>query len=415
MQILCQVCGAKIESDQSGREYAVCEYCGSKSYYPQIREEYVINLFNRANRERLNKNFDDALNAYEAILSEAHTDAAAYWGAFLCIYGVEYVEDTKTNSRVPTIHRMSEEPVCKERHYLLALSNASKEARAQYESEALKIAQVQEKYYRICATEKPYDVFISYKETEGQGKNVRTQDSVYAQKLYEGLKREGYHVFFSRVSLVEKAGDSYEPIIFSALNSAKVMLLVGTRIDYILSPWVRNEWKRYLYIMRTQSNNRLIVAYRDFDIFDLPEELNSIGISNVDLSENGAAEELVRNVIKLLGPKGNLHYDVDVLLDRMMIDIACDDFAEADALADKILEIDSSCPKAYIGKVMCILRVKSEDELASMDRSSWPNEAKSHWSKSEAFTEIRIAEEADRKEKEAQTQKKRHVRRKNYK
>lgn len=98
-----------------------------------------------------------------------------------------------------------------------------------------------------------------------------------------------------------------------------------------------------------------------------------------------------------------------------MIDIACDDFAEADALADKILEIDSSCPKAYIGKVMCILRVKSEDELASMDRSRWPNEAKSHWSKSEAFTEIRIAEEADRKEKEAQTQKKRHVRRKNYK
>lgn len=39
-------------------------------------------------------------------------------------------------------------------------------------------------------------------------------------------------------------------IFFSALNSAKVMLAVGTKFDYYDSVWVKNEWSRFIYMMK---------------------------------------------------------------------------------------------------------------------------------------------------------------------
>ena len=82
------------------------------------------------------------------------------------------------------------------------------------------------------ANEAPYDVFICYKETDFEGK--RTLDSVLAMDIYEALTDKGYRVFFSRVSLEDKLGTEYEPFIFAALNSAKIMLVVGTDYEYFI-------------------------------------------------------------------------------------------------------------------------------------------------------------------------------------
>ena len=386
MHILCKVCGAKIDINGIRERFAICDYCGKKNTLPFIREEYVINLFNRANRERLAKNYDEALGAYESIVSETPQEAEAHWGAFLCQYGVEYVEDRRTGERLPTIHRMSEEPVLRNIHYVNAINSSTPEMKLLYEKDAILISKVQEKFYKVTANEKPFDVFISYKETEGNGNPTRTTDSIYAQEIYDGLKREGYNVFFSRITLAEKAGDYYEPIIFSALNSSRVMLLIGTSVEHIMSTWVRNEWKRYLFIMKNQNQgHKLIVAYKDFDVFDLPDELNEIGINSVDLSENGSIGELIRNLTKILGPKSNSHYDIEKLYDRVMIDIECGDFEEADRIADQILSIDESYPKAYRAKVMCATKVKRETELETMNKKNWSSEVRAAWDKYVAF------------------------------
>ena len=64
------------------------------------------------------------------------------------------------------------------------------------------------------------------KETDENGD--RTIDSVMAQNVYDALTTKGYRVFFSRITLEDKLGQEYEPYIFAALNSAKIMLAFGT-------------------------------------------------------------------------------------------------------------------------------------------------------------------------------------------
>ena len=84
--------------------------------------------------------------------------------------------------------------------YLAAVENAPDAAsRDLYKQQAAEIAEIQKGILAISANEKPYDVFICYKETDEQGQ--RTRDSQWAQDVYYGLTEQGYKVFFSRITL----------------------------------------------------------------------------------------------------------------------------------------------------------------------------------------------------------------------
>ncbi len=72
----------------------------------------------------------------------------------------------------------------------------------------------------------------------------------------------------------DKAGQEYEPYIFAALHSAKVMVVVGTKPEYLNAVWVKNEWSRYLTLMKHDRKRLLIPCYRDMDPYDLPEQLS---------------------------------------------------------------------------------------------------------------------------------------------
>ncbi len=67
-----------------------------------------------------------------------------------------------------------------------------------------------------------------------------------------------------------------EPYIFAALNSARVMVVIGTRPEYYNAVWVKNEWSRYLALIKGGAKKVLIPAYRDMDPYDLPEEFSHL-------------------------------------------------------------------------------------------------------------------------------------------
>ena len=92
------MCGGDIQI-QADSSSASCSYCGSTMTIPKLDDERIANLYNRANHLRLLKDFDKAQMVYESITAERKEDAEAYWGAVLCRYGIEYVEDPY--SRVP--------------------------------------------------------------------------------------------------------------------------------------------------------------------------------------------------------------------------------------------------------------------------------------------------------------------------
>ena len=152
-----------------------------------------------------------------------------------------------------------------------ACEYAGVEARALYREEAKQIEEIRKDIIAVSNNEAPYDIFICYKETAENGD--RTLDSVLAQDIYDALTDKGYRVFFSRITLEDKLGMEYEPYIFAALNSAKIMLAFGTDYEYFNAVWVKNEWSRFLEIKAKDSEKRIIPCYVDID--DVPKELRS--------------------------------------------------------------------------------------------------------------------------------------------
>nr|MCR5203209.1 toll/interleukin-1 receptor domain-containing protein [Lachnospiraceae bacterium] len=238
----CKKCGGDLNIIDTESTLCECEYCGSVETIPTIDDEKIIKLYDRANRLRIANEFDKAAGVYESIVDESDTEAEAYWGLVLCKYGIEYVDDPATGNKIPTCHRSSFDSVMKDSDFEMVMENADLVSRNVYRENAKQIEEIRKGIIEVSGKEDPYDIFICYKESDEKGD--RTIDSVMAQDVYDALTNKGYRVFFSRISLEDKLGQEYEPYIFAALNSAKVMLAFGTNYDYYQAVWVKNEWSR---------------------------------------------------------------------------------------------------------------------------------------------------------------------------
>ena len=366
----CKMCGGELHVNP-GESVAVCEYCGTTQTLPKLDDDRRANLYDRANHFRRNNDFDKAAGIYEQILNEDKTDAEAYWSLVLCRYGIEYVEDPATHKRVPTVNRAQYTSIFDDEDYKSAIQYADAAQRTVYEAEAKAINEIQKGILEISQREEPFDVFICYKETDANGR--RTPDSVLATDLYHQLTQEGFKVFFSRITLEDKLGTAYEPYIFAALNSAKVMVVLGTKPEYFNAVWVKNEWSRYLALIRGGAKKVLIPAYRDMDPYDLPEEFSHLQAQ--DMSKLGFMQDLIRGIKKLTEADKPAAKETVVvqetaantapLLKRAFIFLEDGDWSSADEYCEKVLDIDPECAQAYLGKLMAELRVRRQEALAN--------------------------------------------------
>ena len=367
----CKMCGGTLEFEQ-GATIGVCEYCGSKQTLPRLDNDRRANLYDRANHFRRNNEFDKAMSIYEQILNEDKTDAEAYWSLVLCRYGIEYVEDPATHKRIPTVNRAQFTAIFDDDNYKSALQYADVYQRAIYEDEAKTINEIQKSILAISQKEEPFDVFICYKETDQNGR--RTPDSVLANDLYHQLKQEGFKVFFARITLEDKLGSAYEPYIFAALNSAKVMVVLGTKPEYFNAVWVKNEWSRYLALVKASNGKKVLIpAYRDMDPYDLPEEFSHLQAQ--DMSKLGFMQDLIRGIKKIARsdePKATVKETVIVgggnatvapLLKRAFMFLEDGNWQEADAYCEKVLDQEPENAQAYVGKLMVELRVRKQADL----------------------------------------------------
>ena len=279
---------------------------------------------------------------------------------------------------MPTCHRVQVASILADADYLAAVENApDEESRRIYQEEAARIAEIQKGILAISANKKPYDVFICYKETDENGQ--RTRDSQWAQDVYYGLTEQGLKVFFSRITLADKLGQQYEPYIFAALNSAKVMVVIGSRPEYFNAVWVKNEWRRYLSLMKHDHKRLLIPCYRDMDPYDLPEELSAL--QSQDMSKIGFMQDLLRGVQKVMQQPTSAPQGVRVetatvetnapgvtsLLKRAALFLEDGDTASAREYYDRVLDIDPECAEAYMGKVCAETGCRKESDLGALN------------------------------------------------
>ena len=373
----CKMCGGTIEFEQ-GATVGVCDSCGTKQTLPRIDDERRANLYDRANHFRRNNDFDKAADIYEQILNEDSADAEAYWSLVLCRYGIEYVEDPKTHKRIPTVNRAQFTSIYMDEDYKSALQYADGYQRQIYEEEAKVIDDIQKGILEISSKEEPFDVFICYKETDANGR--RTQDSVLANDLYHELTEEGFKVFFSRITLEDKLGTAYEPYIFAALNSAKIMVVLGTKPEYFNAVWVKNEWSRYLSLVKKSNGKKMLIpAYRDMDPYDLPEEFSHLQAQ--DMSKLGFMQDLIRGIKKIISataPKQTVKETVVVnnaasanispLLERAFLFLEDGKWQDGNIYCEKVLDINPKSAEAYLGKLMVELRVKTRKQLADCEQ-----------------------------------------------
>ena len=367
----CKMCGGTIEFEH-GATVGVCDSCGTKQTLPRLDDDKKANLYDRANHFRRNNDFDKAMSIYEQILNEDNTDAEAYWSLVLCRYGIEYVEDPTSHKRIPTVNRAQFTSIFDDEDYKSALQYADGYQKSIYEEEANAINEIQKGILAISQKEEPFDVFICYKETDANGR--RTQDSVLANDLYHQLTQEGFKVFFSRITLEDKLGTAYEPYIFAALNSSKVMVVLGTKPEYFNAVWVKNEWSRYLALIKNGAKKMLIPAYRDMDPYDLPEEFSHLQAQ--DMSKLGFMQDLIRGIKKIIeadAPKQAVKETVVVgtnnaatapLLERVFLFLEDGKWQDANIYCEKVLDIDPKNGEAYLGKLMAELQVKNRKQLA---------------------------------------------------
>lgn len=366
----CKICGGNLEIIE-GMTVCECEYCGSKQTVPSVDNEKKITLFTRANRLRLACEFDKAAGVYESIVTEFNEEAEAYWGLVLCKFGIEYVDDPKTGKKIPTCHRSSFDSVLDDSDFEMVMEYSDIASREIYRKEAKAIEDLRVGIIEVSSKEDSYDIFICYKETDINGE--RTIDSVIAQDVYDVLTEKGYKVFFARISLEDKLGQEYEPYIFAALNSAKIMLAFGTDYEYYNAVWVKNEWSRFLSLIEKGQKKTLIPCYKNLDAYDMPPEFKRLQAQ--DMGKIGAIQDLVRGIGKIIGDKEqNITQGIQtsltpgVLTVRGNLFLEDKDFTKAYEYFERSLDDNPADYKAYLGKVLASLHLKNIDELKKYER-----------------------------------------------
>ena len=376
MTLNCKNCGAPLPITE-GKSTSVCEHCDSPNTLPKFSDDRKTNLYERASGLLRNKEFDKAMGLYEEILRDDISDAEIYWSIVCCRFGVEYVKDPATGRGIPTINRAQYTSIFDDEDYKQAIKYADEDQKSVYEEEAKIINEIQKGFLKISQSEDPFDIFICYKETDENGR--RTLDSVLATDLYEYLTREGFKVFFARITLEDKLGSAYEPYIFAALNSAKVMVVLGTKPEYFNAVWVKNEWSRYLALIRQGEKKSLVPAYKDMDPRNLPEEFSHLQAQ--DMSKLGYMQDLVRGIRKIgefdkpkeetiktvtykYGGDAAPTSQTEALLKRVFIFLEDGDWSNANTYCEKVLDIDPENAMAYMGKLMVQLKVRREEGLS---------------------------------------------------
>ena len=196
-------------------------------------------------------------------------------------------------------------------------------------------------------------------------------------------------MFFSRISLEDVPGTQYEPYIFAALNSAKVMVVVGTSAENLNAVWVKNEWSRFLAMMRKDRSKLLIPCYRDMDPYDLPEQLSVL--MSYDMSRIGFIQDLIRGVDKVLSAEkkeetvretvketvvvqqsGDSAARITAAMDRGFMALEDGEWDKAVSFFDQALSLDAKNARAYYGMALAKAQCRDADVYINMLCSGMP-------------------------------------------
>lgn len=339
----CPNCGGDFIPQLEGNY--VCDHCGiiSEGAGSDLKEEDVINLDN-ANYRRDQYDFEEALSLCQRVLAENPMNAEANRCALLARYKIVYLKNSKGEYTATFLDPEAETPITKSPYY--------RNLPERLKRELDKVEAIRQRVIRNPKKIPQYDVFISYKSGG--------EEAEWAKECYRMLakQQEGkrYNVFYDEASLgARQAG--WEPHIYAALKSAKCMILFASSLENLNSVWVQNEWKRFIYLQRSDPQKEIIVVGKNINPYDLPdpamrdEQMLTVG------------EDQWQNYVKPRVREICDDSNIPELLKNGDSYILIGKFKKARGVFRRVLGLDPNCAAAYWGLLRCKLKAFDDYDI----------------------------------------------------
>lgn len=272
----CKNCGGSLER-VSQRTYR-CQWC--LHTYTMCDDALPIEskrLILQGQDSLDNNHFEDAFSHFKKAAELSPNEPEVHWGLALARHKIRYLKDYRNTKDSKEKFRL--QPICyepmnasfsKDEYFLKALELAKDEKqRESYLERAKEIDYIQKKFLEYSKDERyHFDCFICVKVTELENADRFTADSHYADNIYTFLQKNGICPFYSEKVAKEYAGADYEALILYALSRASSFLMVISDDRYLETPWVKNEYTRYLSMVKDQKKEEdsIVICYHDHPI-----------------------------------------------------------------------------------------------------------------------------------------------------
>lgn len=390
--LICTNCGGDLVFDNESN-VAKCKYCGKTFSVGSTLNDNQLIDYKQACEYWKTFAFAEAKRKFLEVAKNNEKFADAWWGVFISEYGIEFVN--KFGESVPTCHRAHTVSVFEDENLKNALKYALPKDKDEYVALADKIEEIRKKIIEKSLDGDAYDVFICFKATEIDDERKKTLDFDLGKEIYKELTDEGYKVFFSPETLLRIKEQEFEPYVYRALSTAKVLLLLCSDNKKINSPWVKNEWGRFLDLRggeglipvcgnkyENYSPNSLPLELRklnaieyDARLFErlkskissfFPERLEKLAQEKREEEEKRLKREL-DDLRRSIVVNGDGTTTVDSLLRRAEIFLNQGNFVKANEFYEKVLDADPEEARAYFGKALLENRIKGESKLSEFD------------------------------------------------
>ena len=280
----CPICGDPLKKNKKG---LMCNCCGFVAPTEEISSIDEARL-NQASDALRSYRFDQAEEAYSLILednrdSDSLIHVAALWGKLLANFGVVYIKDMN-GSLIPTFaeydpdYKSITEAV---EYKAIVKSKVSNEVKNSYLEKAKLLDVVYKQIDKELDSKKEYDFFICTKISRKTPRHPEydgyTEDSRIADDFYFALKDAGLSVFYSDKCC---QGIEYDSQIFSAILKSKKIIIISSGKEYLESPWVQSEWRRWLNFIECGKKEKdsiyLYLPHYEKDPFDMPRALKKV-------------------------------------------------------------------------------------------------------------------------------------------
>lgn len=284
---VCRNCGNTLDLRNVKDGIIECEYCGSVFTVPKKETNAEALSFLRIGEHNLNiGNWDSAMEAFKKAYENDKNESEILWDLALADYKVQYIKDVVNKRLQPICYEISDRKFSDSKYYRQALDLATPTQRAEYQRKAEEIEYIKEEFYRLQQSGLEYDCFICVKVTDENGDH--TEDYKDADNIYNLLRDKGFKPFFSERDIRNKTGADYEARILYALYSAETMLVVCRKEEYLKTPWVKNEYSRFLKLVNDEEkeSDSITIIYYGHPIDKLPGKNGKIQGIDFSLRES---------------------------------------------------------------------------------------------------------------------------------